>query len=172
MLHPFWTDFGMGQYRADQRRFSLIFMTLSKRTDFTTWNNLILFVFIYTNYTNLRGNEEVDRTEKRAQATIMTLILFTHSIMSLRYACADPIHKFIIKLMGVVGYVLLLSDLQIKEYLADANNKLYNYCFIYVIAVAIALISLFPTKVHICNLFPKIPVFFTRAQHFLIYRLI
>lgn len=95
--------------------------------------NLILFTLLFTNYEDMRSKSNHARKDKRYFASIVTSGLFLFTILSLRQACNDPLHKFIIKAMGLVAYVLLFNDLQIKEYLSDTKNSFYNLCYLFVL---------------------------------------
>lgn len=92
--------------------------------------NIVLFLFLYSSGKNDRS--DLSTQDKKEVSNMMSISCFMFACALLRWTCDDPIHIFVIKLMGLVSYVMLLFEFNVCEYITK-DDKLITFLYYFIL---------------------------------------
>jgi len=92
--------------------------------------NIVLFLFLYSQDGNDRN--ELSTEDKREVSNMMSILCFIFACLLLRWSCDDQIHIFMIKLMGLVSYIMLMFEFNICEYISK-DGKLISIIYYFIL---------------------------------------
>jgi hypothetical protein len=91
--------------------------------------NIVLFLFLYSQNTD---RSDLSKQDKREVSNMMSILCFIFACALLRWTCDDSIHIFVIKLMGLISYIMLLFEFNICEYISR-ETKLVSFMYYFII---------------------------------------